>query len=100
MNRDRHSGGMTREEAKEFKRMYDRRKQMMPVLGEQVRLHFESLLDDQKMKLLAIRADNIALKKSEQNQKTRGNTVSMFVANQNFIFLFGCKPEDGVKADT
>ena len=59
MNREKHSGGMTHEDAKEFQCLYNRRKQMMPILGEQVRLHFEGMLDQQKLKLLAIRADFI-----------------------------------------
>ena len=40
---------------------------MMPVLGEQVRIHFEEMLDKQKMKLLAIKFDHISVKKAEKN---------------------------------
>ena len=101
LSRDKHSGGISREKAKEHLEIY-RRKMMFRILGEQVRKQFESELNLSQMKLLAIRSDYVSLKIEELNKdQTRGkDTLFKNVVAQNFIIVFGCKQGDGVWANT
>ena len=74
---------------------------MMRLVGTHVRKQFESWLDYDKMKLVAIRADYVSLMKEElEKSQARGNTQLLSAMRQNFIMLFGCRPGMGVLADT
>ena len=101
LNRDIHCGGITKQKAKELLEIYQRKARMMDKLGKQVREKFIAKLDLDKMKLLAIRLDYLALEDDEGKKiKNRGGTLSQEAIRQNFIMLFGCRPGKGVVANT